>query len=280
MDIKINYYCKVGSLSEYKIIMKNHYISPKGSIIKEQVLSADYHKKISSGLTPKSAKIIYTWDKVKYTSNNWHNEQVDTEWIFAKKRNFSNIKIYPEAVVTDMEQNEPDEGNLGIDYSDLISTPSVNLLYMLSWDVIGLEEIASFLVKDMNRYEETGSFISIDTISGTNAHMGFHGCEEKSFFKNRNFEAAYVGTGNWKECIGIWIEYRCIGRLESFNSNHKGNAKVQMASSCYFGKVLIDVENGNLLKGDMIELISGVIKTKNDKLVPQQKRRFVYMEMM
>ena len=73
------------------------------------------------------------------------NEQVDTEWIFAKKRNFSNIKIYPEAVVTDMEQNEPDEGNLGIDYSDLISTPSVNLLYMLSWDVIGLEEIASFL---------------------------------------------------------------------------------------------------------------------------------------
>ena len=71
MDIKINYYCKVGSLSEYKIIMKNHYISPKGSIIKEQVLSADYHKKISSGLTPKSAKIIYTWDKVKYTSNNW-----------------------------------------------------------------------------------------------------------------------------------------------------------------------------------------------------------------
>lgn len=53
-----------------------------------------------------------------------------------------------------------------------------------------------------------------------------------------------------------------------------------MASSCYFGKVLVDVENGNLLKGDMIELISGVIKTKNDKLVPQQKRRFVYMEMI
>ena len=136
---------------------------------------------------------------------------------------------------------------------------------------VPLKEIASFLVKDMNRYEETGSFISIDTISGTNAHMGFHGCEEKSFFKNGNFEAAYVGTGNWKECIGIWIEYRCIGRLESFNSNHKGNAKVQMASSCYFGKVLIDVENGNLLKGDMIELISGVIKTKMISWYPNKK---------
>lgn len=82
-----------------------------------------------------------------------------------------------------MEQSEPDEGNVGIDYSDLISTPSVNLLYMLSWDVIGLEEIASFLVQDMNRYEETGNFISIDTISGTNAHMGFRGCKEKSFLK-------------------------------------------------------------------------------------------------
>lgn len=280
MDINVNYTCNVGSLSKYKIAMNNHYISSYGNITKEQDLSANYQKKVSSGLTPKSAKIVYTYNNVDFTSNNWHNEQTDMEWTFAKGRKFSHIKVFGKAVVKGMEKNEIDEGNVGIDYSDLASTPSVNLLYMLSWDVIGLEEIASFLAQDMNSYKKTGEFISIDTISGTDAYMGFRGCDESSFFRNGDFVAAYVGKGEWNERNGEWIEYKCIGHLESFSSKHRGNAETQVASSCYFGKVLVDVETGDLLKGDMIELISGVIETQNGKLVPQQKRRYVYIEMI
>lgn len=276
---KIKYSYVKDKVKKYHIVMDNNYISSKGSVIKSQQLTASYNKDNSRSLTSKSAICTYTWNDVNFQSHNKNNESVSTSLSFAKGQKFSNLIIYPDAIIEE-EDFTSDKGiKLGIDYSNFASLPSVNLLYMLSWDVIGLEEMATFITKYSEYFNGVGQFKDIKTISDISVYPKFLGSMKDSFFRNGKFEAAYVGISTWKEHLGILFEYRCLGHLEVTDSKQNENVNSQIGSSYYFGKLLIDTNTGSLLKGDMVELITGVIINKKNKKIPQHKRRFVLLEL-
>lgn len=275
---KITFTCSLGKEARYHITMTNDYISPRGQVIKTQKLSAGYKKVFQARITPKSAACTYTWDEVQFHSHKWNAESVDSNWTFAKGETFSNLVTFPDKIQSNQDDRKFD-GEIGINYSHLASTPTVNLLYMLSWDVIGLEEMASHLARTSESLEGVGQFNEVHTISDIRAYMQFGGCKENSFFDNGQFETAYLGLSMWKGHLGVLYEYRCLGKLEVNNAKNKANAQSQKGSSYYFGKVLVDRVSGELLRGDMVELVSGVTVIKSGKLVPQQKRRFVQLEL-
>jgi len=150
---------------------------------------------------------------------------------------------------------------------------------MLSWDVIGFEEMVTYLSRCSESFIGVGKFTEIHAISDTCAYLGFRGCKEDSFFHNGHFEAAYLGLSTCKKQLGALFEYRCLGNLEVNNAKNDAKATSQTGSSYYFGKILIDVKSGKLLRGDMMELVTGVIVNKDNKWIPQQKRRFVSLEL-
>lgn len=275
---KISFTCELGKEAQYLITMNNHYISPKGQVIKTQSLSAGYKKVFQTSLTPKSAVCTYTWGDVQFHSHKWNGDAVDSSWTFAKGETFSNLVTFPEKIKS-IPKDKEYKGEIGIDYSHLASTPTVNLLYMLSWDVIGLEEMASHLARTSESISGVGQFTEVSTISDIRAYMQFGGCKDNSFFDNGQFEMAYLGLSMCNGHLGALYEYRCFGKLEVNNAKNKANAQSQKGTSYYFGKVLVDIESGDLLRGDMIELVSGVTVNKEGKLVPQQKRRFVQLEL-
>ncbi|WDV48107.1 hypothetical protein PV797_10510 [Clostridiaceae bacterium M8S5] len=278
---KITFTCNLGNKTLYHISMNNHFLSPRGHVTKTQTLSASYIKVAAASITPKSVIFTYTWDDVNFNSDNWHGESSKTKWTFAKGLRFSNIMTYPTPI---MPENDKGGSNdqidfIGIDYSHLVELPTVNLLYMLSWDVTGFEEMTSYLARSLGAFTEVGEYVEIDTVSDTCVYLEFSGCKQDSFFHNGRFEAAFIGVSTWKGHLGALFEYKCIGKLEVNNAKNKSNAISQTGSSYYFGKVLIDFSTGKLLRGDMVEQVTGVIINKKNKWVPQQKRRFVLLEL-
>lgn len=277
---KITYTCNIDEEADYHISMNNNFLSPKGEVAKTQNLTASYVKAITGSLTPKSAICTYTWKDMNFKSDNWNSESVDTAWTFAIGQKFTNIVTFPTAIISDVDFTKLDKNiEIGIDYSEFASVPTVNLLYMLSWDVIGFEEMVTYLSRCSNSFIGVGNFIEIHTLSDTCVYLGFRGCKDNSFFHNGQFEVAYLGLSTWKKHFGALFEYRCLGNLEVNNAKHEANATSQTGSSYYFGKILIDINSGKLLRGDMIELVTGVIINKDNKWIPQQKRRFVSLEL-
>lgn len=279
---KMIFSCKLHDEVPYHISMTNHYLSQKGDIAKMQDLEADYVKTSTASLTPKSMFYTYTWGDIEFNTKHWRDEPMKSKWTFSKGLKFTNIMTFPVPIVDVQDPGGLDK-NLeftGIDYSQLASLPTVNLLYMLSWDVIGFEEMTSYLARSIEDFDEVGKFIKIDTLSNTYAHLEFGGCKQESFFRNGQFEAAYVGVSTWKGYVGVVFEYKCLGNLEFYNAKDNANAKSQACSSYYFGKLMIDLSSGTLLRADMTELVSGVIINKENKGIPQQKRRFVQLELV
>lgn len=278
---KIVYTYNIDEEINYHISMNNNFLSPQGESAKTQNLTADYVKANVGGLTPKSAVCTYTWKDINFKSDNWNNESVDKAWSFAKGQKFSNIITFPTAIIPNTECNKFNQNiKIGIDYSHFASLPTVNLLYMLSWDVIGFEEMVTCLSRCSKDFIEVGKFTEIHRIEDTCAYMGFGGCKDDSFFRNGKFEAAYLGLSTWKKHFGVLFEYRCLGNLEVKNAKQEANAAKQTGSSYFLGKILIDVNSGKLLRGDMLELVTSVIVNKDNKWIPQQKRRFVLLELI
>jgi len=278
---KITFSCAVGAKANYRIAMENHFLSPKGSLLKKQNLCAGYTRTIMSALTDYSAFLGFVWDSVDFESENWREKSSRTQWTFAHGLKFSHYRTYPEPILPGNNgvESTGDFDIAGVDYSHLVTTPSVNLLYMLSWDVIGFEEMLSHITGRLESFTETSKPVDIDTVTGTYAHLFFQGCMEKeSFFKNGNFSAAYLGLSAWKGNMGVLFEYQCLGELAVYNARTDADATNQTGSSYYFGKLLVDLRTGDLLRGDMTELITCVIVNKENKWIPQQKRRLVVLE--
>jgi hypothetical protein len=271
----------LGEKVRYHISMENHYLSPKGELAKKQELNAEYARVAVSALTRSSMSLEFTWDWVDFASGSWKGDAVRSDWTFAKGLKFFHYRTLPEPALPERGAYGDNEGPAGIviDYSGLLATPSVNLLYMLSWDVTAFEEMLSRVLERLDRFAEAGAPVEIDSMSDTYAQLDFRDVSAKdSFFRNGTFMMTFLGMGAWKGSVGMLFEYKCVGELAVRSAKAEASAVSQVGSSYYFGKLLLDARTGDLLRGSMTELLSGVITNKEGKWVPQQKRRLVAVD--
>jgi len=269
----------------YAIEMSIDHLTPKGKVCKREVLSARYVRTILDAVVEFVAPVKYVWEWVTFCYGQNPAAMKSVDWKFAKDQSFRSFFLlsnsgwehpYPaESASTDDPVWE--QARIELDYASLPKAPAVNLLRLLSWDVLTFDMLTVQLgtLAELNRI---GAATEVTTVSNTLAYFDFPQYSPSSFFRNGTLTATCVGYGVWKGKSCIVYEYQC-GRSEFDVHADPAVANLkQQGSSFYAGKLWLDVESGDLAAGDMTETIIATLIRSDKKAVPVQKRRRVCVE--
>jgi len=264
------------NLAKYSITMDNDYLSPHGYITKQQHLEADFTRELEKPVSKSAACFTYTWQEVSFSYQDKKNNQDLMPWTFARGLAFNYHKAFFKncfpAKAIDAEWRQ--KYDLGTWYDNLVNVPAVNLLYMLTWDVIFFEEFSSTLISE--NINKIGEISLVSSLSDSYVHLSLKGCApEHSFFKNGKFYAALVGISSLNKKPTCVYDFRSVGRLNV--EKLKGDVK-QDGESFFMGKIYLDLLEGDLIGSDMTELLTVSITNSQGKIVPMQKRRLVQLQ--
>lgn len=270
---------QAGRQAIYEISMENDYLTPLGKIKKKQRLFASLLREFTDPISNWTIGVEYCWEKVQFSTISDNNKGEIVDWNFANGLKFNYFRSFEESLF-DLRKQKKHVGPLAETnlYEDLVSTPSVNLLYMLTWDVIAFEQICTEIVNHQRSLRKFEDVVEIELLNNLRVPLHFKGVENKnSFFKNGKFWVKFIGfSGFSNRCVMIF-NFHSVGTLQ-VESQHRRTGSKQSGESFYFGSIYIDVENGEYLFGDMIEIITASIVNKAGKIVPQNKRRMVKIE--
>jgi hypothetical protein len=269
-----------GQQAQFNISMDNDFVMPSGEIFKQQHLEARFNSKNCQPISESTLGVLYTWETVRFSqATKEESSPALMNWTFAEGLQFDYFKVFPGNLFTEQEIDR--ESTFGMEmghwYDSLVNTRTVDLLYMLTFDVVTFEEMNSSLWHYAGQMRQLGDTVDIDALSNSRMHLNFKGCLfERSFFKNGRLQTRFLGLTNIGEQVGVIYEFRSRGSLNVEADGTHGSAS-QKGESFFIGKLIVDMEHGNLLFADMIELLTVMIKNKKDKLIPLQKRRLVQM---
>lgn len=269
-------------LSRFRITMDNDYLLPNGVIVKKQHLEADFRRQLQEPLTRWAVGLLYTWEKISFSSQSKNKVTEPIFWSFAEGLKFEYYRSFNSPIISEAEDisNRDDSicYQIGNWYDSLVSTPAVNLLYLLSWDVIMFEEYNSSIALSAEKLQQIGSVAVLDILSGSNVQLAFKGCSaENSFFRNGRLFVRFLGFGMVAHRCAAIYEYRSMGRL-NVQANRNEGVVAQRGESFFTGKICVDVVSGDYLFADMIEILTVTVSNRQGKIIPMQKRRIVQVE--
>lgn len=270
-----NYFSPV-ERAKFSITMDNDYLSHKGNIVKQQHLEAVFTRELENLLSESAAGFNYTWKNVSFSAQDKKNNQELMPWTFARGREFNHYKTFSKDCFPGEALSVEDchQCNAGSWYDDLINVPAVNLLSMLTWDVIFFEELNSRVIAE--KLNKIGDKSLLSSMSNSYIQLSFKGCDyEHSFFKNGSVYVNFIGVSSFKEKPVCVYEYRSIGML---NVEKQKNESKQEGESFFLGKIYLNLQNGDLLFSELIELLTVSITNSQGKIVPMQKRRYVQLQ--
>ncbi len=274
-DFSLRNYSSPVERAAFSISMDNDYISPQGYIVKQQHLEAVFTRELESRLSETAANFKYTWKEVSFAARDKKTHRELMSWTFARGREFYHYKTFSKNCFpgNDLDAGESHQDKTGTWYNDLINVPAVNLLYMLTWDVIFFEEMNSRAIAE--GLDKIGETALPTSMSNSYVQLSFKGCDsEHSFFKNGNVYVNFVGIGAIKGKPVCMYEYRSIGMLNV--EKQKRDIK-QEGESFFLGKICLNMQNGDLLFSELIELLTVSITNRQGKALPMQKRRYVQL---
>lgn len=262
--------------ADYSITMENDFLTPDGRIRKKQLLQAQFTRQFENALSLSSASFSYTWRDVSFSHQGKDMKPKQVAWNFARDKKFGYCKTYTNDCFSQKKDKIlwNDHYPVGEWYQDLVKVPAVNLLYMLTWDVYFFEGLnCSLVAEDIGKIGDTRM---IPGLSDSYVHLSLKGCShENSFFKNGRFNVRFLGISTYNGQPVCVYEYRSAGRLSV--EKETGNLR-QDGESYFLGKVYLDMQNGDIVFGDLIELLTVSLKNKQGKIVPLQKRRYVCLD--
>ena len=254
--------------------MRNDFMTPRGTPYKWQDMRGTLTRAVRPGTTPTVAQACYTWADVAARTGK-DGAALDgvpwTDWTFARGQSFSTILLHSDVsggYVADDEQ--AGWGMTNVRYPDLPKSPAVDLLLMLSWDVLLFEMLCTHL-GTAPMLDRTGVTIDLDRHSGTGGGLLFSSPHTSSYFRNNRMNAAKVGY-----CVrgGRPTAVYSFDCLDCELTTRAGQT-VQKGRSSYWGSVQIDLFSGDLLAGEFTEVIVGTFADGSGKELPIYRRRLV-----
>jgi hypothetical protein len=263
-------------LARYAISMDNDYLTPTGVITKQQHVMGEYTRRLGAPMSSTTATFNFTWDDVSFASTSGDESvsasQEALEWTFARGLQFDYYRPFGRALFGDVGAEPGDvQFRVGDWFEGLVRVPAVNLLTMLTWDIVMFEELNGiFVTKGAGRF---GELRTVDAMTDAHVHLNFQGYgTERSTFQNGEVLSTPLGVSLINGQPAVGVEFRGAGRL---NVARGGDGVAQEGESYFFGKVHLDLGNADLVSGDMTELLTVAVKNRRGKLIPLQKRRFV-----
>ncbi|MFY1632986.1 hypothetical protein ACN27F_06795 [Solwaraspora sp. WMMB335] len=257
----------------YRATMRNDFLTPRGTPYKWQELTASVDRDVAGAVAPTVVPVRYQWERVQSrtgdpkTAGNWR------EWTFARGQSFRSVLLHTDLAGDAPATTDPDmTATMDVRYPQLPKAPAVDLLLMVSWDVITFEMMATHLITTPG-LRTVGSAAEVRGISGTWADLTFSDPGAVAAFHNAQMYGRNLGFGRFAGRTCAVYSTQCL----DCKIDVRSGPVTQRGRSSYWVTVQVDAETGDLLSAEMTEMIVATLTGQDGQQVPVQKRRSVRM---
>ncbi|HEY3872218.1 MAG TPA: hypothetical protein VGM10_27905 [Actinocrinis sp.] len=257
--------------------MRNDFLTPRGTAYKWQEITASLDRSVVGGGVPTVVPVRYRWHRVDARTGTPAGAGKRREWTFARGQSFGSVLFHTDAEGAVPAVAEPDSAGLppstlDIAYPQLPKSPAVDLLLMLSWDVVTVEMMCTHL-STTPELRDVGGRAELERVSGTWAQLKFSDPGATAEFRNANATAQHLGYGRFAGRPSAVYSSRCLDCVLDVRLG----PVTERGRSSYWATVQVDVETGDLLSAEMTEMIIATLTGPDGRRVPVQKRRIVRM---
>lgn len=257
----------------FHLIVRDEFLTPRGRVYKWQEVAAELDRVVLGGMAPTIAPLRFTWRTLRSHTGGLKQPAREREWTFARGQSF-------DAMLTSTELSAPvpaaaPQAELGTDfvvigYPGLPKSPAVDLLVLISWDVVTFELLCTQLVASPD-LREAGAQAELDRISGTEAQFAFSDPGAVARFRNARTTAEHLGYGSAAGRPTAVYATRCLDcRLDV-----RSGPLTQRGRSSYWITLRHDLETRDLVSAQMTEIIVAVLADEDGREIPVHKRRTV-----
>jgi hypothetical protein len=257
----------------FQASMRNDFLTPRGTPYKWQELTASIERTVLPGGGPTVVPVRYEWQRVDAQVGNPDGAQTRREWTFARGQSFTSLLLHTEVdgVLAPMPDfNGPTCTTMDISYPGLPKSPAVDLLLMLSWDVVTFEMMATNLITTPE-LREVGGCTNLERISGTWAELRFSDPRSTAVFKNARGTGRHLGHGRVDGRPTLIYTSTCL----DCELDVRSGPLTERGRSSYWLTLQVDAENADLLSAEMTEMIVATLTGPEAKDIPVCKRRTV-----
>jgi hypothetical protein len=253
--------------------MRNDFLTPRGAPYKWQDVTASLRRTVIGGGVPTVVPVRYRWERVAARTGDRNTSTEPREWTFARGQTFQSMLLHAEAGAAAMPETTADTPvTLDVSYPQLPRSPAVDLLLMLSWDVVTFEMMCTHLITTPG-LRDIGGRAELERISGSWAELQFSDPGATAVFRNARATAEHLGYGRFAGRPAAVYTTRCLDCVLDV----KSGPMTQRGRSSYWVTVQVEAETGDLLCADMTEMIVATLTGPDGRKVPVQKRRTVRM---
>lgn len=257
----------------FQASMRNDFLTPRGRPYKWQELTASIERMVIAGGGPTVVPVRYEWQRVDAQAGNPDGAQTRREWTFARGQSFTSLLLHTEldgVPVPMPDFDGPTCTTMDISYPGLPKSPAVDLLLMLSWDVVTFEMMATNLITTPE-LREVGGCTNLERISGTWAELRFSDPRSTAVFKNARGTARHLGHGRADGRPTLIYTSTCL----DCELDVRSGPLTERGRSSYWLTLQVDADNADLLSAEMTEMIVATLTGPEAKGVPVCKRRTV-----
>ncbi|HET7014470.1 MAG TPA: hypothetical protein VFI65_11200 [Streptosporangiaceae bacterium] len=257
----------------FQASMRNDFLTPRGTPYKWQELTASVERTVIGGGGPTVVPVRYEWQRVDAQVGNPDGAQTRREWTFARGQSFTSLLLHTElegVLASTPDFDGPTCTTMDISYPGLPKSPAVDLLLMLSWDVVTFEMMATNLITTPE-LREVGGCTNLERISGTWAELRFSDPRSTAVFKNARGTARHLGCGRVDGRPTLIFTSTCL----DCELDVRSGPLAERGRSSYWLTLQVDAENADLLSAEMTEMIVATLTGPEAKAVPVCKRRTV-----
>lgn len=261
----------------FRATMRNDFLTPRGTPYKWQDMTATVTRSLLASGVPTVVPVRYAWDRVDVRTGNPDGEGQPREWTFARGQSFTSVLLH-----TDVDSPAGLDGAssaggtlatpMDISYPHLPKAPAVDLLLMLSWDVVTFEMLCTHLITTP-ALRSVGGHADLERITDSWAELQFSDPDAVAVFRNAHATARNLGYGSFAGRPSVVFSSTCLDCVLDVRS---GPVR-QRGRSSYWITLQADAETADLLCAEMTEMIVATLTGPDGKKVPVQKRRTVRM---
>ncbi len=263
-----------GADRTFRATMRNDFLTNRGTPYKWQDMSATVTRSLLASGVPTVVPVRYARDRVEARTGNPDGEGRPREWTFARGQSFTSVLLHTD--VNGRYDADAAGGTLttpmDISYPHLPKAPAVDLLLMLSWDVVTFEMLCTHLITTP-ALRTPGGHADLERISDSWAELQFSDPDAVAVFRNAHATARNLGHGTFAGRPSVVFSSTCLDCVLDVRS---GPVR-QRGRSSYWITLQADAETADLLCAEMTEMIVATLIGADGRKVPVQKRRTVRM---
>jgi hypothetical protein len=251
--------------------MRNDFLTPRGTPYKWQEMTASLDRAVLGAAVPTVVPVRYRWRRVDVRTGTPRSAAPWREWTFARGQSFRSTLLHTEVAGAPAKANPAGPPpQLDVSYPQLPKSPAVDLLLMLSWDVVAVEMLCTHLTTTPE-LREVGGRARLERITETWARFQFSDPGVVATFRNAQASAEHLGFG-W--CAGRPAAVYSLSCLDCVLDVRSGPLR-QRGRSSWWATVRVDVETRDVLEAELTEAIIATLTGSDGVPIPVQKRRTV-----